>query len=91
MLARLQTLRPLTGKSATARWPMVSDTTALSVLRTCAFASTLTDSASAPTFMTALVRVTWLFPTSTPVALNVWKPASVIVISYVPLRTNWML
>ena len=47
VLARLQTLRPFNGRSTIARWPMVSETTALSVSSTCASASTLTDSASA--------------------------------------------
>ena len=88
MLARLQTLRPLSGRSTIARVPIVSDTTALSVFRTCAEASTFTDSLTPPTFMTAFVRTTWLFPTSTPDALNVWKPATVTVMSYLPVRTN---
>ena len=47
----------------------------------CAAASTFTDSVMPPTFSTAFVRTTWLFATSTPDALKVWKPATVTVIS----------
>ncbi len=81
VLARLHTLRPLSGSSTMARSPMVSDTVARSVLSTCARASTLTDSASPPTASVALVRTTWLVATSTPLAVNVRKPCIVTVMS----------
>ena len=90
VLARLHTLRPLSGSSTIARWPIVSETVARSVSSTCARASTLTDSLTPPTCMTALVRTTWLLATSTPVALNVWKPFTVTEMSYFPGLTNWM-
>ena len=91
VLARLQTLRPLSGNSLIACAPMVSEIFALSVSRIGAEATTVTDSFNWPTFITTLVRTTWLFATSTPLTLDVWKPVSVTVISYVPVRTNWML
>ena len=71
MLARLQTLRPLSGNSTIARVPMVCDTVARSVSSTCASAVTFTDSVTPPTGMTAFVRTTWLLATSTPVTLKV--------------------
>ena len=52
VLARLQTLRPLSGRSTIARSPMVSETVALSVSSTWAAASTFTDSLTPPTCMT---------------------------------------
>ncbi len=58
MLARLHTFRPLNGSSLIARPPIVSDTVARSVSSTCARASTLTDSLTPPTCITALVRTT---------------------------------
>jgi hypothetical protein len=81
VLARLQTLRPLSGSSTIARLPMVSETVALSVVSSCAFASTLTDSVNPPTLSAASVRTTWLPVTWTPVALKVWKPVTLTVIS----------
>ena len=45
------------------------------VVNTCAFASTFTDSVRPPTFNIAFVRTTWLFATSTPLALNVALPS----------------
>ena len=71
VLARLQTLRPLSGSSTIARSLMVSETVARSVSSTCAADSTVTDSVMPPTASTALVRTTWLVATSTPVALKV--------------------
>ncbi len=71
VLARLHTLRLLNGNSTIARSPMVSDTVARSVSSTCASADTFTDSVTPPTCKTALVRTTWLVPTSMLIVLNV--------------------
>jgi len=71
VLARLQTLRPLSGSSTIARSLIVSEIVARSVSRTCAEASTFTDSLIPPTCSEAFVRTTWFVATSTPVALNV--------------------
>ncbi len=90
MLARLQTLRPLSGSSTIARWLIVSETVARSVSSTCASADTFTDSLTPPTCSVAFVRTTWLVATSTPTVLNAWKLGIVIVISYLPGRTNGM-
>ena len=60
MLARLQTLRPLSGNSTIARSPIVSETVARSVSSTCASADTFTDSVTPPTWSVAFVRTTWL-------------------------------
>ena len=81
VLARLQTLRPFDGKSATARMLMVSEIFALSVSRIGEEATTVIDSFNWPIFMTTLVRTTWLLATSMPLTLDVWKPLSVTVIS----------
>ena len=70
VLARLQTLRPLSGNSTIARSPIVSETVARSVSSTCASADTFTDSVTPPTWSVAFVRTTWLVATSTPVTLN---------------------
>ena len=90
VLARLQTLRPLSGSSTIARERIVSETMARSVSMIGDVPATVIVSFNAPTCITALVRATWLVEISTPVALNGRKPASVTVISYVPARTNWM-
>ena len=63
------------GSSTIARSLIVSETVARSVFNTCAADSTLTDSVIAPTASVAFVRTTWLVFSSTPVVLNVWKPA----------------
>ena len=81
VVARVQTLRPLSGSSRIDRSLMVSWTVALSVFSTWARASTFTVSATPPGCKVALVRTTWLVATSTPVVLKVWNPASVTVIS----------
>ena len=70
-VARLQTLRPLSGSSAIACSLIVCDTVAESVASIGAEAVTINDSARAPTCITAFVRTTWLLATSTPVTLNV--------------------
>ena len=70
VLARFQTLRPLSGKSTTSRLPMVSETVALSVARKVAEAATVIVSARVPSCRTAFVRTTWLLATSIPVDLN---------------------
>ena len=79
--ASCHTLRPLDGRSTTARASTVCDTAARSVWSVVLAASTMTVSDSAPTLNTASWRTTWLPPTSMLVALNVWKPWSVMVIS----------
>ncbi len=71
VVARLQTLRPFSGKSATARLPMVSEILALSVSRIGDAPTTVIDSFNWPTFMTTLVRTTWLEATSMPVTREV--------------------
>ena len=91
MFARLQTLRPFRGKSRTARVPIVSEILALSVSRIGDDATTLIDSFNWPTFIATLVRVIWFVVTSTPVTFEVWNPVRVTLISYTPMRTNWML
>jgi hypothetical protein len=58
VLANVQTLRPMIGRSTIARSPMVSEIVALSVLSICADDSTLTVSVSPPTCSVALVRTT---------------------------------
>ena len=57
VFARLQTLRPLKGRSLTARVPIVSEILALSVSRIGADATTLIDSFNWPTFIATLARV----------------------------------
>ena len=71
VLARLQTLRPSRGKSLIARLPIVSEILALSVSTIGDEPTTVIDSFNWPTFMTTLVRATWLVATSTPVTLEV--------------------
>ena len=56
---------------------MVSEIFALSVSRIGDAATTVIDSFNWPTLMTTLVRTTWLFATSTPLTLDVWKPVRV--------------
>ena len=92
VVARFQTFRPLpTGSSWTLRSPMVSERAALSVSRAAPVAATVTVSVTPPTCRVAFVRTTLLVGTSMPVALNAWKPEAETVISYRPVRTNWML
>ena len=69
---------------------MVSDTVALSVLRICADASTLTVSVTPPDLQAGVGAHDLIDATSTPVALKFWKPGIVTVMSYLPVRTNWM-
>ena len=88
VLARFQTLRPFRGRSLTARLPIVSESLALSVSMIGEEPATTIDSFNWPTLTTTLVRAIWLFATSTPFTLDVWKPLSATVISYVPVRTN---
>ena len=90
VLARLQTLRCRTGSSTMARSPTVAEIVARSVFSICDCASTLTASLSAPTCSVAFVRFTWLVASSTPVVVNVVKPVTEIVISYLPGRANWI-
>src|SRR6476620_4967359 len=71
VLARFQTLRPFSGKSLTAFLPIVSEILALSVSRIGDAPTTVIDSFSWPTFMTTLVRTTWLEATSMPVTRDV--------------------
>ena len=79
--ARFQTLRPLSGSWTIASWLIVAETVGRSVSSTCAFASTVTDSAILPTCSLMSVRTTWLVATSTPVVLNGLNPVIVTVTS----------
>src|SRR2546427_13228345 len=73
VVARFHTLRPLRGKSLTARWPIVSEILALSVSSTGEEATTVIDSFNWPSFITTLGRTTWLLATSTPLTLDAWN------------------
>ena len=81
MAARFQTLRPLSGSWTIAFSLIVAETVGRSVSSTCAFASTVTDSAMLPICSLMSVRTTWLVATSTPVVLNGLNPVIVTEIS----------
>ena len=91
VLARLQTLRPFNGNSTIARSPMVSETVARSVSSTCASADTFTDSVTPPTCKHGVGAHDLVGGDLDAGRLERLKAETVIVISYLPGRTNGML